>query len=171
MASPTQIVTHNYCNDNSVDRTFESFKEDKTVTTGFDSCFTASASFTFGETLSVEGKVPMLEKASAGTTWSATASLEFKNCKKTSDTDTQSLTYPAVTLKPHTRSSYVYSQYQGKLNALPYNALVKVTFTDGGTWTAQQSGTYTGTSYTSLDSYFTGEESGVTNCPPQVLDA
>ena len=81
-----------------------------------------------------------------------------------SESSTQTLSFPKVTLKPHTRTSYVYSQYQGALDQLPYTARVIVTFDDGSTWQETQSGVYKGTSYLSLDSYFTDEETGVKHC-------
>ena len=48
--------------------------------------------------------------------------------------------------------------------ALPYSATVEVTFTDGTNWTQVQSGEYAGTSYLSLDSYYTGYVKNVTSC-------
>ena len=81
-----------------------------------------------------------------------------------SNQNEQTLTFPQVTLEPHTRTKYVYSQFQGALKALPYSATVEVTFTDGTNWTQVQSGEYAGTSYLSLDSYYTGYVKNVTSC-------
>jgi len=162
--SPAVIASQDYCNDNDVARPFAGQTLEKTETSGHDSCFTASATETFGESITVKAGIPDLVDVTAEAHWSISASQEFKNCQQHSTTSKSTLTFPSPSLAAHTRTSYQYTQWQGVLSELPFTATLQVTFRDDTSITRTENGHYKGTSYLSVQQSWTREQKGVTNC-------
>jgi len=162
--SPAVIASQDFCNDNDVARPFAGQSISKTETSGHDSCFTASATETFGESLTVKATIPELAEVTDESHWSISSTQEFKNCEQHSTTSKTTLTFPSPSLAAHTRTSYQYTQWQGVLSDLPFTATFQVTFTDGTSITRSETGTYKGTSYLSVQQSWTKEQKNVQNC-------
>jgi len=162
--SPKVVASFNYCNDNDVERPFASSSRNVAETTGSDSCFTASFSETIGASLTVEASIPDLADVSAETHWEMSAQQEFTNCHQHSETTTQEVHFPALTLAAHKRTEYQYTQWQGSLSSLPFTATLRMAFTDGSTYQTTESGSYQGTAFMSIQQSWTDEVTGVTSC-------
>lgn len=164
ITSPTVVASFDYCNDNGVSRSFGSSVRKVEEKTGSQSCFTDEFSNTVGVSLSVGGSIPLLGDASAETSWEVRAGQTIKNCDERVRTETVQVGSPAVTLEPHKRTKYQYTQWQGSLTKLPYNATLRMEFTDGATYETNVSGSYNGTLFMSIHQSWTNEETGVTSC-------
>lgn len=162
--SPAVIASQDYCNDNSKPRPFAGQSIEKTETSGHDSCFTASATEEFGESISVKASIPDIVEVSEESHWSISSTQEFKNCQQKSSSVKTTLNFPSPKLDAHTRTSYQYTQWQGALSDLPFQATLKVSFSDGSSITRTEKGTYAGTSYLSVQQSWTREEHNVQDC-------
>jgi len=162
--APAVIASQDYCNDNDEPRPFAGQTVEKTETSGHDSCFTASATETFGMSISVKGGIPDIEEVTEESHWSVSSTQEFKNCKQHSSSNKVTLTFPSPNLQPHTRTSYQYTQWQGAVTDLPFQATLSVHFNDGSSISRTEKGTYAGTSYLSVQQSWTKEEKNVKSC-------
>jgi hypothetical protein len=162
--APAVIASQDYCNDNDEARPFAGQTIEKTETNGHDSCFTASATETFGESITVKASIPDLVDVTDETHWSISSTQEFKNCKQHSSSSKVTLTFPSPNLKAHTRTSYQYTQWQGAVSDLPFQATLNVQFTDGSSISRTEKGTYAGTSYLSVQQSWTKEQKNVKKC-------
>merc|ERR1711959_81620 len=89
------IASQDYCNDNSKPRPFAGQSIEKTETSGHDSCFTASATEEFGESISVKASIPDIVEVSEESHWSISSTQEFKNCKQHSSSTKTTLNFPS----------------------------------------------------------------------------
>jgi len=163
--SPTVIASQEFCNDNDVPRPFAGLPTQQAkVTTGHDSCFSASATETFGMSLSVTAGVPAIESEKTTMSWSISGTQSFKNCDQHSTSSTSTLNFPSPSIAAHTRTSYQYTQWQGVLSSLPFTATLQVKFVDGSSINRTETGNYKGTSYLQVMQSWTKEQKGVQNC-------
>jgi len=162
--SPAVIAEKTYCNDNSEPRPTAGESEETTVTIGHDSCFTATFTETFGGSIQVKSGIPVLGEVKAESHWEISASQEFKNCNQKSTSTRKTVNFPSPTLAPHLRTSYQFTQWQGELSNLPFTATLEINFFDGSKIHRTQTGTYKGTSFSSVQQSWTREQTGVTDC-------
>jgi hypothetical protein len=165
VTSPKIIASQTYCNDNDEKRPSAGQTVKKTVTVGTDSCFTFSASETYGASVEVKAGVPQIGgDVTAKAHWELSASQELKNCETRSDTEERTITFPSPDMEPHTRMTYQFTQWEGSLSSLPFKASLEIRFSDHTSIALSETGLYKGISYSSVMQSWTNEERGVTKC-------
>jgi len=161
--SPTIIAEHKYCNAASINVTGSGETISKEVSVGEDSTFSSSFHLEIGESITVSGGVPMLEKAEATVSWKLSADISFSKTTHKADTEKHELVFPQTTIPPQTSLTYHFSQWKGEVNNLPYTATIDVNFNDGTKWSLDDTGTYSGASYLSMDEWWSPNQH-VTSC-------
>merc|ERR1711862_124226 len=162
--SPTVLAQQDYCNDNDEPRTFQGRKIVKKEIRGSDACYKFGFKEDYGAKLEMSGSLPELVGLKGEAHWDLGATQNFDNCEKKSTETTVTLAFPSPTIKAHTRTSYRYTQWQGKLLSLPFTATMVITFIDGSTVLKQQKGEYKGTDYCTVQQTWTHEEHDVEAC-------
>jgi len=166
--TPTLVASQDFCNDNDIARPFAGQTKETDETTGHDSCFEASFSENFGMSVEVKAGIPELA-VTATAHWDIGATQDFKNCEQHSKTSSSTITFPSPIMQAHTRTNYQFTQWQGKLSSLDYTATLRLDFQDGTYIDRQETGTYKGTCYMSVQQSWTDMETNVTNCNSKVV--
>lgn len=162
--SPTVLAQQDYCNDNAEERAFQGRTIVKEELQGSDACYKFGFSENYGAKLEMSASLPELVSLKGEAHWDVGATQNFDNCEKKSTKTTVTLSFPSPTIKAHTRTSYRYTQWQGKLSALPFTATMMITFVDGSTVFREEKGEYKGTDYCTVQQTWTHEEHDVEAC-------
>lgn len=99
------------------------------------------AGFTFGQEYSVQGGVPEIAEVRAKTSWKV--SVEGGYNHKWSTTDKQTVSIPLIA-PALSKTRIVYSYFQGKVDACPFEASMRYYLDGGGIWDCHVSGFYDG---------------------------
>lgn len=167
--NPAVIASQDFCNDNPVARPTAGQTLERDETTGHDSCFTAQFSEDYGMSVEVKASIPELGDETDTAHWDISATQTFENCHQHSTTTKQQFVFPSPTLQPHTRTSYQFTQWQGRLSDIPYTATLQLVFQDGQTMTRTENGSYKGTSFLSVQQSWTDYETNVTDCSKHIM--
>jgi len=163
LTSPTEIRSRSFCNDGPHDLPATERILREVVTVGSETCLTTSLETQFSFGITITGSVPFIKEASATAEWSLTAAIGTKNCWTETSTRNETLRFPSFQIPPYTRVRQTFSQWSGSLASLPYNAVLRVTMTDGTTFQRNIDGFYRGVSYNDVHlAYHT--DSDVTEC-------
>lgn len=163
--APKVIRKETYCNDNSVPRMTHAKAFEAKVTHGKKSCFKLGGSFSYGQTYKVEAGIPKFGVSAGGeTSWKVEAHAGFEHCWDKTEETKEQLTFGSFELASNSRTTMVYSQWQGSLDQLPWTGRMRVDFGNGLFIDQPVEGTYSGVAYTQADQYFTDYETGVQSC-------
>jgi hypothetical protein len=164
-----------FCNDNDEKRSFSAVSKTCSVTTGNSWEFSFDEGFTFESETEVEASegIPGIEegKGKETVTWGISVQAGQKVSGSEQHQQQMTITYPALTLEPHKATTYVYSQFQGKLPRLPYTAILRVSFEDGTHIDNPVSGVFTGSDYTEVTQSWEDEMNNVTSCDSLLTEA
>jgi len=166
LGSPDLISKRVYCNPAPIHLPTAALEFKRTITLGFEACLTSSIATQFGANIEVSGKVPKIEAVdgNAGASWGLTASLSTTNCETRTETIEKTLTFPSYDIPPETSIDYVFSQWSGTLQHLPFTATTRVTLNDSSTFVRSESGTYSGVAYTNTYEFYDNYMHPVTAC-------
>lgn len=169
--APTAIVRRSYCNGASSEQQFGIERTSRQVMTGSTSCFNWDVSTTSGSSVTVgaqiSGGVPgfgVADMSSSATVhWELTAGAGGENCHESTEQVTQEFDFPVVSLPPKTAQTYTFTQFQGHLSGVSFQAVLEQHWSDLSITTTTISGIYEGVSYSGVVQSF-HDESTVDSC-------
>lgn len=166
LGSPELINTRGYCNPTPLTLPTAALGFNRNITTGYEACLTSSIESQFGAGIGVSGGIPMIEvvDGSGEASWGLTASISTTNCETHTETTEKTLTFPSYNIPPETSFDYVFTQWSGTLQHLPFTATTKVTLNDSSTFVRSESGTYSGLAYTNTYEFYDNYMHPVTSC-------
>jgi len=162
--SPTVLAQQDYCNDNDEPRNMQGRTIAKEEKQGSDACYSFGFHEDYGATYQMSASLPALMSAKGVAHWGIGARQDFRNCEKKSTKTTVTLSFPSPVIKPHSRTSYRYTQWQGSLSSLPFEATMVISFVDGSSIERRERGEYKGTDYCTVQQTWTHEEHDVESC-------
>jgi len=164
ITSPDQVASRTYCNNAPFPLPFFAEEISREVQIGSESCIETSATTQFGMSLSVSGGIPGIVEIGGGGEWQVSQSRQFTNCRTRRETRRQTFTSLPIELPGNSRIEFVFSQWTGRLNHLPFEATLRITLQDGATFTRRETGTYTGVWFTAVTQSWDNWQNGTTRC-------
>lgn len=165
LSNPKQVTSRTYCNSLPMPVPVPVESINKTVTTGFETCLNTSTNLQFAGNIKINGLIPQIgAKYEGEAKWDLRTEINTTNCKQYTETRNRSLVFPAMEVPATTSFNYVYTQFSGTLNALPYTAKLRIQMSDGTSFVRTESGVYTGVSYDDVHHKFFGHNSNVRSC-------
>lgn len=164
--APSQIFQIKHCNSHSTEREFAAMVATETISTGTRSCFHWDVSTTGGisatHSATVSGGVPGIgdaeASASATVSWEIAAAAGRENCRDNTAEKTMEFAYPVVSLPPRTAHAYTFTQFQGRLSSVRFEAVLEQTWSNNEKTNTAITGTYEGVSYSGIVETFHDEE-------------
>jgi len=166
--SPDSVDSRTYCNNASSNKTFAIEQENFSFEVGTTSCMESTMTTQFSTSVTLKGGIPAIKSIEASASieakWEAGFKVNRENCATITKTVTKFVAYPVYIAEPKTSVRFLWSQWAGRLSALPFTALVRITFNDRSSYTRRESGTYKGVSFTDATQSWVDERENINGC-------
>lgn len=164
ITTPEKLVIESYCNIVPPNITYPGREETLEVENGLSSCVTTEATTQFGTELTLKGGVPFVNEVEAKASWERSQSTTVMNCAETIFKRTRTVKYPSHTVLAGVSFEVFHRQWGGRLDQLPFEARLRVTFKDSSNFTRKETGTYDGASFSRFESFTANYQDDVTEC-------
>jgi hypothetical protein len=136
--TPSLIQNRFFCNDGLIP---DSESLSYSSVTGSSSCWNIEGSMSFGVSVSVTAGVPEIATTTQGFQWSVSVTGGYESCKDSSTSITSNLN---LNIPANSNCSVHITQWNSRIDSLPYTGDLVLTFLDGTTATMPTASSYSG---------------------------
>ena len=129
---PQSVASHTYCNEDDVPRTFGAYSRSVTQEKGNEFCYSSWTSRTFSLSVEVDFSLCAAAcfEAGGGMDYESTAARTETNCKSTTETSTEAMEFPTITLPARSAVQYSFTRRETTFQDAKITATELIIFSD-----------------------------------------